>query len=70
MTGIAVMAAFVTWLTLGLSQPELELRIAITVIAFVAVEATLVHYVISCMRRHCKHHSPKMERRGQLSPGA
>lgn len=69
MTVIASMTAFVTWLTLGLSQTEPQLRLAVGVIAFVAVEATLVHYVISCMRRHCRHHgSTTAGRRRELSP--
>lgn len=70
MTVIATMTGFITWLTLGLSQPDPQLRIAIAVIAFVAVEATLIHYVVSCMRRHCRHHAPNPRRNRQLSQGA
>ncbi|MBK1618156.1 hypothetical protein CKO42_06795 [Lamprobacter modestohalophilus] len=70
MTVIAGITGFVTWLTLGLSQPEPETRIAVGLIVFVAVEATLIHYVVSCMRRHCRHHVPKMGRGHHLSPGA
>ncbi|MFW5724095.1 MAG: hypothetical protein ACOC26_01855 [Halochromatium sp.] len=67
-TGIAIMAGFVTWLTLGLSQPEPQLRLAAGLIAFVAVEVTLIHYVISCMRRHCRHHAHGAQRSRHLSP--
>lgn len=67
MTGIAIMAGFLTWLTVGLSQPEPELRIGVSVVAFVAVEVTLVHYVIACMRRHCRHHRGKMHGPQQFS---
>lgn len=70
MTVIAAMTGFITWLTLGLQQPDPQLRIAIAVIAFVAVEATLIHYVIACMRRHCRHHAPTPRRSRHLSQGA
>ncbi|NBC48006.1 MAG: hypothetical protein GVY22_08450 [Gammaproteobacteria bacterium] len=70
MTVIASMTGFITWLTLGLSQPDPQLRIAVAVIAFVAVEATLVHYVICCMRRHCRHHSSPAQQDRHLSQGA
>lgn len=67
-TAIAIMTGFVTWLTLGLSQPGPQLRLAVGLIAFVAVEATLIHYVVSCMRRHCRHHTPGVDRGHRLSP--
>lgn len=67
MTVIASITGFVTWLTIGLSSLAPELRIAISVIVFVAVEATLVHYVVSCMRRHCRHHDRKIDRSHHLS---
>lgn len=70
MTVIAGITGFVTWLTLGLSQPEPELRIAVTLIVFIAVEATLIHYVVACMRRHCRHHAPEIERSHHFSPGS
>jgi hypothetical protein len=68
-TGIAIMSGFVTWLTLGLSQPEPQLRLAVGLIAFVAVEVTLIHYVVSCMRRHCRHHAKKATPGHRLSSG-
>ncbi len=67
MTVIAGITGFVTWLTLGLSQPEPELRIAVGLIVFVAVEVTLIHYVVACMRRHCRHDLPRIERGHHLS---
>jgi hypothetical protein len=53
---IAAVIGFMTWLTLGLSDWGDGPRLAATVGACVAVAATLFHYVISCMRRHCRHH--------------
>jgi len=67
-TAIALMSGFVTWLTLGLSQPDPQLRLVVGAVAFVAVEATLVHYVVSCMRRHCRHHGTKLEHNRHLTP--
>ncbi|MBK5932170.1 hypothetical protein [Halochromatium salexigens] len=69
-TAIAIMTGFVTWLTLGLSQPEPQVQLAVGLIAFIAVEATLIHYVISCMRRHCRHHAKKVDPGRHLSSGA
>lgn len=69
-TVIAAMTGFVTWLTLGLSQPDPQIRIAVSVLALVAVEATLVHYVVSCMRRHCRHHGTKLDHNHHLTPGS
>lgn len=54
-TVIALIVAAITWLTLGLSQIEPMLRIGAGLAVFVAVEGTLVHYVVSCIRRHCRH---------------
>ncbi|NEX16294.1 MAG: hypothetical protein C1943_06610 [Halochromatium sp.] len=70
MTVIATITGFVTWLTLGLSNPEPELRIAVGLLVFVAVEVTLFHYVVTCMRRHCRHHAPKIDHHHRLSPGS
>ena len=52
---IAIIAGFLTWLTLGLSSYEPWLRIGGSVAAFLAVGGTLLHYVVSCIRRHCQH---------------
>lgn len=51
---IASLASFMTWLSLSLSDVgPLPVAIACTGV-FLAVGATLLHYVISCMRRHCR----------------
>ncbi|AFL73054.1 hypothetical protein [Thiocystis violascens] len=47
--------AFVTWLMLGLSMTSLLPRAGITSVVFLAVGATFVHYVMSCIKRHCRH---------------
>ena len=52
---ITSVIAFVTWLMLGLSMIAPLPRAAITGAAFLAVGATLVHYVMSCIKRHCRH---------------
>ncbi|MEA3276106.1 MAG: hypothetical protein U9Q81_12605 [Pseudomonadota bacterium] len=52
---VAGFSAFLTWLTLSYSQVGMTERIAGSAVVFVAVGATLAHYVVSCMRRHCRH---------------
>ena len=52
---IASIAGFLTWLTLGLSTYEPLWRIGGSVAAFLAVGGTLLHYVMSCIKRHCQH---------------
>ncbi len=52
---IATLGAFMTWLTLGLSVPDLLPRVAASALTFVAVGATLLHYIFSCLKRHCTH---------------
>ncbi len=52
---IAGVIGFVTWLTLGLSDWGHWQRLGAAGAVTVAVAATLRHYVISCMRRHCRH---------------
>jgi hypothetical protein len=52
---IAASIGFLTWLTLGLSETEPMFRIGASAIAALAIGGTLLHYVISCMRRHCEH---------------
>jgi len=61
-TAIAGIITFLTWLTMGLSAPDPTVRIGTTLAVFVAVEGTLVHYVISCIRRHCRHHGAHLAR--------
>jgi hypothetical protein len=52
---IAVVSAFLTWLTLSYSGVGTVGVIAGSGGVFVAVLATLLHYVISCLKRHCRH---------------
>jgi len=44
------MSAYLTWLTLTYSEVGKTELIAGSVVG-----ATLLHYVISCMKRHCRH---------------
>jgi hypothetical protein len=52
---ISSVLAFITWLVLGLSQVEPATRLATGVVVFLAVGGTLLHYVVSCLKRHCRH---------------
>jgi hypothetical protein len=52
---ITSILAFITWLVLGLSQIETLPRVAVAGVIFLAVGGTLVHYVVSCLKRHCRH---------------
>jgi apolipoprotein N-acyltransferase len=52
---LASFIAFITWLTLSLSELGAVERLAGSLAVFVAVAGTLVHYVLSCMKRHCRH---------------
>ncbi len=60
---IASVIAFLTWLMLGLSAIEPVQRLLGTLGAFVLVGATLLHYVLSCLRRHCRHGHPVVQGR-------
>lgn len=51
----ASLAAFLTWITLGLSVSELGPRALASGVVFLAVGGTLMHYVLTCLRRHCRH---------------
>jgi hypothetical protein len=55
-TLIAGVIGFLTWLTLGLSDWDEGPRALAAAGACLAVGVTLWHYVVSCMRRHCRHH--------------
>ena len=52
---ITLIVAFITWLVLGLSQIEALPRLAIAAVIFLAVGGTLLHYILTCLRRHCRH---------------
>lgn len=49
---IAAVVTFVTWLTLSLSDVGRTAQIGGSALVFLAVGGTLLHYVLSCMRRH------------------
>jgi len=65
---IAATSAFATWLTLGLSIPETAPRAAAAALVFAAVGATLLHYIFSCLKRHCTHQGGQTGG-GRLVPG-
>ena len=62
---IAGFAAFLTWLTTALSDLTYGLRIAASASVFIAVAATLIHYVVSCMKRHCRHNKAHQHRQSR-----
>jgi hypothetical protein len=47
--------AFLTWLMLGFVGADPIPTIIGTGLAFVAVGGTMLHYVLACMKRHCRH---------------
>ncbi|MCU0835582.1 MAG: hypothetical protein MUC77_14315 [Chromatiaceae bacterium] len=55
---VAGLCTFITWLTLTYSQFDTIERMAGSLLVFVLVGGTLVHYVLSCIRRHCRHEKP------------
>lgn len=55
---ITAVVGFLTWLTLGLSDWEAGQRIGATLGAGALVGLALWQYVVSCMRRHCRHEGP------------
>jgi hypothetical protein len=52
---IAGVTGFLTWLMLLYSQFSTIERIVWSTVVFVGAAATLLHYMISCMKRHCRH---------------
>ncbi|MGE5155109.1 MAG: hypothetical protein ACM3ST_13975 [Bdellovibrio bacteriovorus] len=52
---VASVTAFVTWITLGLTVDEPAPRLAASALVFLAVGGTLLHYVLACLKRHCRH---------------
>ncbi|HYN78814.1 MAG TPA: hypothetical protein VES73_13610 [Lamprocystis sp. (in: g-proteobacteria)] len=52
---IAGISAFATWLTLGLSSMDVTLRAVVSALTFATVGGTLLHYIFSCIKRHCRH---------------
>ena len=56
---ITSLIASMTWLVLGLSTLPDVARLASAILVFFAVGGTLLHYVLSCLNRHCRHsHDP------------
>ena len=51
---ISTFAGFLTWLTLSTAGIAPEINRWLSSAAFLAVAATLVTYMLRCMRRHCK----------------
>lgn len=52
---IATVTGFLTWLVLELSVPEVGPRVGAAALVFLAVGGTLLHYVLDCLKRHCRH---------------
>jgi hypothetical protein len=52
---ISSVLAFITWLILGLSIADPVARLAGGAAVFLAVGGTMLHYVVSCLKRHCRH---------------
>jgi len=52
---IAAVTGFTTWLVLGISVDDPGPRLVASVVAALAVGGTLLHYVLSCLKRHCRH---------------
>jgi CDP-diglyceride synthetase len=52
---MSAFVAFLTWLTLSLSELGMTERLVGSGAVFVAVASTLAHYVVSCLKRHCRH---------------
>ncbi len=52
---IAGLTTFITWLMLSQSGFGMTERMLGTGAIFLAASATLLHYVLSCLRRHCRH---------------
>ena len=52
---ISSVVAFLTWLILSLSSLEAAIRLVLSGAVFVGVAGTLAYYVVSCMKRHCRH---------------
>jgi hypothetical protein len=52
---IAGVAAFLTWLTLLYSQLDTTTRLVFSGAMFVGASVILIHYMLSCMKRHCRH---------------
>jgi len=52
---ISGVITFLTWLTLGFAGANTVQAAIGALLAFLAVGTTLVHYILACMKRHCRH---------------
>lgn len=52
---IAGVAAFLTWLTLVYSQFNTTTSMVLSGVMFVGASVILIHYMLSCIKRHCRH---------------
>lgn len=52
---LAGIVAYLTWLVLEFTDSDKTVQIVGSISAFIAVGATLLHYVITCLKRHCRH---------------
>ncbi len=52
---ISGITAFLTWLMLSFSGFSETEQLIGSAMIFLAAAATLSHYVLSCMKRHCRH---------------
>jgi hypothetical protein len=48
-------SAFLTYIMLGFVGAEPIPTVVGTAMAFVAVGGTMLHYVLACIKRHCRH---------------
>ncbi|EXJ13725.1 hypothetical protein [Imhoffiella purpurea] len=63
---ITILIGFLTWLMLGLSPLGPLARLGIASAMFLVVGGTLLHYVLSCLRRHCRHQHDATARRREV----
>ena len=61
---VAGVSAYLTWLTLSYSDFERIEVVAGSGIVFLAVAGAVLHYVLSCMRRHCRHRNQSEHSQG------
>jgi hypothetical protein len=52
---ISGFTAFLTWFTLAYSHFDATERLLGSIGIFLAADATLTHYMMACMKRHCRH---------------
>lgn len=55
---LATLTAFLTWLITTFANLSFKQCILASLLMFLGVTAGLLAYVISCIRRHCRHGHP------------